>query len=179
MPAPSTATPATAEDTVEHAAEHTAQRAGNGVPMSADGPRHRMLETDSCTRWLGGEVLLAEPGHAKLRMRVREEMTNGFKIAHGGMIFTLADTCFAMACNHPDGDDGTITVASGVDINFLRPAKLDDELVAEAVEVSRTGRSGIYDVTVTHGTETIAVFRGRSRTIPFPATESAETPSAR
>ncbi len=113
MPAPSTATPATAEDTVEHTAEHTAQKAGNGVPMPADGPRHRMLETDSCTRWLGGEVLLAEPGHAKLRMRVREEMTNGFKIAHGGMIFTLADTCFAMACNHPDGDDGTITVASG------------------------------------------------------------------
>lgn len=82
MPAPSTATPATAEDTVEHAAEHTAQKAGNGVPMPADGPRHRMLETDSCTRWLGGEVLLAEPGHAKLRMRAREEMTNGFKIAH-------------------------------------------------------------------------------------------------
>lgn len=144
------------------------QLAYEGVIMPSGGPQHRMLETDRCTRWLGAEVLQADPGHARLRMTVRREMTNGFDIVHGGMIFALADTCFAMACNHPDGDDATVTVASGADINFLRTAWLGDELVAEAVEVSRAGRSGIYDVTVTRGDETIAVVRGRSRTVPSP-----------
>lgn len=137
-----------------------------GVHLSADGPRHRMLETDRCTRWLGAEVLLAEEGHAKLRMTVRPEMTNGFEIVHGGMVFTLADTCFAMACNHPQADEGTITVASGADISFLKAANLGDTLTAEAWRVAQTGRSGIYDVVVTSGEDTIAVFRGRSRTVP-------------
>ncbi|MDZ5076369.1 hydroxyphenylacetyl-CoA thioesterase PaaI [Nesterenkonia sp. HG001] len=144
------------------------QLTDEGVLMPADGPRHRMLETDRCTRWLGAEVLQADPGHARLRMTVRREMTNGFDIVHGGMLFTLADTCFAMACNHPEGDDATVTVASGADINFLKTAWLGDELVAEAVEISRSGRSGIYDVTITRADETIAVFRGRSRTIASP-----------
>ncbi|MDS2173669.1 hydroxyphenylacetyl-CoA thioesterase PaaI [Nesterenkonia sp. CL21] len=144
------------------------QLAYEGVIMPDGGPRHRMLETDRCTRWLGAEVLQADPGHARLRMTVRREMTNGFDIVHGGMIFALADTCFAMACNHPDGDDATVTVASGADINFLKTAWLGDELIAEAVEVSRSGRSGVYDVTVTRGDETIAVFRGRSRAVPSP-----------
>ncbi len=138
-----------------------------GVDMPAGGPHHTMLETDRCTAWLGGEVLLAEVGHARLRMRVRPEMCNGFDIAHGGMIFTLADTCFAMACNDPAGDDGTITVASGADINFLTAAQSGDELTAEARLVSQAGRSGVYDVTITRGQETIAIFRGRSRTIPL------------
>lgn len=138
----------------------------NGVEMAPNGPYHQMLENDRATRWLGAEVLLAEDGHAKVRMRIRPEMTNGFDIAHGGMIFTLADTCFAMACNHPQGTDGTITVASGVDINFLKAAKTGDDITAEAVRVAQTGRSGVYDVVVSRGEDTIAVFRGRSRTIP-------------
>lgn len=140
-----------------------------GVPMPDDGPRHRMLETDRCAGWLGAEVLLAEPGRARLAMTLRPEMTNGFAIAHGGMIFALADTCFAMACNHPDRDDGTVTVASGADITFLRATRPGDELVAEAVEVARTGRSGVVDVTVTCDDEPVAVFRGRSRTVPAPS----------
>lgn|SRR5690625_1563570 len=142
-----------------------------GPSMPAGGPHHKMLENDGCTRWLGAEVLLAEPGHAKLRMRIREEMTNGFDIVHGGMVFTLADTCFAMACNDPAGDDATITVASGADINFLKSAKLGEEITAEAVRVAQTGRSGVYDVVVSRGEDTIAVFRGRSRTVPRPAQE--------
>lgn len=144
-----------------------AQTVYEGVPMPAGGPHHTMLETDRCTAWLGAEVLLAEPGHAKLAMTVRREMTNGFDIVHGGMIFTLADTAFAMACNHPRGDEGTITVASGVDINFMKTAWLGDELVAEAKPVTQAGRSGVYDVTVSRGDDLIAVFRGRSRTVPF------------
>ncbi|WP_328821856.1 hydroxyphenylacetyl-CoA thioesterase PaaI [Nesterenkonia haasae] len=137
-----------------------------GVAMPPGGPHHAMLETDRCTQWLGAEVLIAEEGHAKLRMTIRPEMTNGFSIVHGGMIFTLADTCFAMACNHPQGDDGTVTVASGADITFLKSARLGDVLTAEAHQVARAGRSGVFDVVVTCEGETVAVFRGRSRTIP-------------
>ncbi|TLP79049.1 hydroxyphenylacetyl-CoA thioesterase PaaI [Nesterenkonia sphaerica] len=127
-----------------------------------------MLAADRCTQWLGAEVLIADPGHAKIQMTVRPEMTNGFDIVHGGMIFTLADTCFAMACNHPEGDEGTVTVASGADITFLKSARVGDVLTAEAHPVAQAGRSGVYDVVVTRAGETVAVFRGRSRTIPFP-----------
>lgn len=147
-------------------ASTTAETTCRGVQMPPGGPHHKMLETDRCTAWLGAEVLLADQGHAKLKMTVRPEMTNGFDIVHGGMIFTLADTCFAMACNHPDGPQGTITVASGVDINFLKTAWLGDTLTAEATEVARAGRSGVYDVVVSRGEDTVAVFRGRSRTVP-------------
>ena len=138
----------------------------HGVQMPPGSPHHKMLENDRATRWLGAEVLIAEDGRAKLRMRIRPEMTNGFDIAHGGMIFALADTCFAMACNHPEGDDGTVTVASGADINFLKSATTGDEVIAEAVRIAQAGRSGVYDVVVRRGEDTIAVFRGRSRTIP-------------
>jgi len=138
-------------------------------PESAhQAPRHRMLENDRASQALGITVLQADPGHARIQMSIREDMTNGFDIAHGGMIFSLADTCFAMACNHPELDEGTITVAAGVDINFLRSAHLGDELVAESRQVAQAGRSGVYDVTITRGEELIGVFRGRSRTVPTP-----------
>jgi acyl-CoA thioesterase len=140
----------------------------DGAPVSAAAPQHRMLESDRCTEWLGAEVLTADEGHAKIQMTVRPEMTNGFDIVHGGMIFTLADTCFAMACNHPDGDEGTVTVAAGADITFLKAARVGDVLTAEAHPVAQAGRSGVYDVVITRESETVAVFRGRSRTIPFP-----------
>lgn len=138
----------------------------SAVPMPPDGPYHKMLENDRATAWMGAEVLVAEEGHAKLRMRIRPEMTNGFDIVHGGMIFALADTCFAMACNSPAGDAETITVASGADINFLKTAKTGDEVTAEAVHVAQAGRSGVFDVVVSRSEDTIAVFRGRSRTVP-------------
>lgn len=147
-------------------ASTTAETTSQGVHMPPGGPHHKMLETDRCTGWLGAEVLLAEAGHARLRMTVRPEMTNGFDIVHGGMIFTLADTCFAMACNHPEGAQGSITVASGADINFLKTAWLGDTLTAEAAWVAQSGRSGVYDVIISRGEDTIAVFRGRSRTVP-------------
>lgn len=140
-----------------------------GVVMDADGPHHAMLLTDRCSAWMGIRVLQAEPGHARIAMTVRAEMTNGFDIIHGGMVFAFADTCFAMACNDPAGAQSTITVASGADISFVKAAALGEELTAEATEVTRSGRSGIYDVVVTRGEDTIAVFRGRSRTIPAPA----------
>ncbi|MFC9434278.1 hotdog fold thioesterase [Nocardia sp. NPDC057030] len=89
-------------------------------------------------------------------------MLNGHRITHGGYVFTLADTTFALACNTHDDT----AVAARADIRFLRPTKLGDILIADAVERARYGRNGIYDVTVTTGDQVIAEFRGDSRTIP-------------
>jgi len=101
------------------------------------------------------------PGRATLSMRVRDDMTNGHGIAHGGFIFTLADSAFAFACNTYN----VRTVAQACDIVFVLPAGAGDELVATAVERHRSGRSGIYDIRVTRGEDVVAEFRGRSRTI--------------
>lgn len=120
-----------------------------------------MWKEDDASKGLGMEIVEIGPGRATLAMTVRPEMVNGQRIAHGGFIFTLADSAFAYACNsHNDR-----TVAAQGDISFLRPGKLGDRLVATAREVSRSGRSGIYDVSVTSGETVIAEFRGHSRTI--------------
>jgi acyl-CoA thioesterase len=121
----------------------------------------RMLEEDLASRTSGIELVTAGPGHATVRMTVRDTMVNGHALAHGGYVFMLADTAFACACN----SHGPVTVAAGADITFVASAKLGDELRARAVERVTYGRSGIYDVTVTRGDEVIAEFRGRSRTL--------------
>ena len=143
--------------------------------MSQD---HPILAGDHTSRWLGITVDRAEYGHARIRMTLREEMLNGFDIAHGGMLFALADTCFALACNDPDGDGSTITVASGADINFLAPAHRGQELTAVGTVRARNGRSGVYDIQVTAGDRLVAEFRGRSRTVPNPARRAADRPAA-
>lgn len=103
-----------------------------------------MYERDLATRHLGIEIGEVRPGRATARMRVTGEMVNGHDIVHGGYVFLLADTAFAFACNTYD----RVTVAAAAEVVFVRPARLGDELVAEAVERTRYGRSGIYDVTV-------------------------------
>ena len=130
---------------------------------------HPLLEGDRATQWMGIVVDRAEYGHAEIRMVLRDEMLNGFGIAHGGMIFAFADTCFAMACNDPAGDGSTITVASGGDINFLAPARPGQVLTAVGTVRAQAGRSGVYDVQVLADGVLVAEFRGRSRTIPNPA----------
>jgi acyl-CoA thioesterase len=101
-------------------------------------------------------------GRATLSMRVAETMVNGHAICHGGLIFTLADTAFAYACNGRD----RMTVAQHCAVSFLAPAKLGDRLTARAVERWRQGRGGVYDVTVTdQAGRVIAEFRGNSREI--------------
>ena len=128
---------------------------------------HPVLAQDRASQWLGITVHRAEPGHAVISMRVREEMLNGFGIAHGGMVFALGDSCFAMACNDPHGDGSTVTVAQGVDINFMGSPRLGETLTAEGREIATTGRSGLYDITITDSTGAlVAQFRGRSRTVP-------------
>lgn len=126
-----------------------------------DGPATRMLASDEASRALGMQLTACGPGHATVRMTVRPDMLNGHAIAHGGLVFALADTAFACACN----SHGPTTVAAGAEITFLRAAQAGDELEARAVERVRYGRSGIYDVTVRRGADVIAEFRGRSRTI--------------
>jgi acyl-CoA thioesterase len=120
-----------------------------------------MWSADTASKALGMEIDDVGPGSARLSMRVREDMVNGWDICHGGLIATLADSTFAFACNSYGG----VTVASGFQIDFLEPARLGDLLVAEAREVVLRGRSGIYDVTVRRGDTVIAEFRGRSRTL--------------
>ena len=108
------------------------------------------------------ELLACEPGRAVMRMQVRAPMLNGHRICHGGLIFTLADSTFAYACNIRN----KVTVAAGCSIEFLKPAQLDDVLTCEGVEQVLQGRHGIYDMTVRNQRgEVIAVFRGKSASI--------------
>lgn len=121
-----------------------------------------MWDADAASRFLGMRLVEVGPGHATVAMVVRDDMVNGWQICHGGLIATLADSCFAVACNAR----GQVTVASGFDVSFLESARLGDELVAEGREVALRGRSGLYDVTVRRADGTVvAEFRGRSRSL--------------
>jgi len=121
-----------------------------------------MYANDRATRALGIAVVQTAPGQATLTMTVREDMLNGHDICHGGLIATLADSAFAFACNSYN----EVTVASGFAIELLAPGRLGDRLVARCTEVSRAGRTGVYDTEVRNQRdERIAMFRGRSYTI--------------
>ncbi|PVZ61170.1 hotdog fold thioesterase [Arthrobacter sp. H-02-3] len=170
--------------------------------LTISGDTHPILKDDYASEWMGIEVVALDDGHATIRMTLRQEMLNGFGMAHGGMIFAFGDTAFALACNPANPkpgeariDSGTITVASGVDINFLKPAFRGQVLTAVANRRASTGRSGLYDIQIYaadpgEGTPTaapagpapaatvpgelptdiapgelVAEFRGRSRTI--------------
>jgi len=117
-----------------------------------------MMARDGASRGLGIELIDHSEGRAVARMTVRADMVNGHAIAHGGFIFTLADTAFACACN----SYGPVTVAASAEIIFVAPARTGDVLAAEAVVRTRFGRSGVYDVTVRRDADVIAEFRGRS-----------------
>jgi acyl-CoA thioesterase len=123
----------------------------------------RMWEDDEASRALGMDAVVVETDHAEVRMTVTDLMVNGHDIAHGGFIFTLADSAFALACN----SRGEVTVAAGADITFIAAARRGDVLVAEARVRAVYGRSGITDVTVTRQEDgaLIAEFRGRSRSL--------------
>jgi acyl-CoA thioesterase len=121
-----------------------------------------MYEADACSRALGITLLEVRAGYARTSMAVRPEFLNGHQICHGGLIFTLADSTFAFACNSYNVN----TVAAGCSIEFLRPVQPDDQLTAEAVEQILSGRNGVYDIRVTNRAgETVALFRGKSAQI--------------
>ncbi|KQW05820.1 aromatic compound degradation protein PaaI [Leifsonia sp. Root4] len=124
-------------------------------------PMRVMMQRDKAASALGMVVERDEPGVAVVSMLVREDMTNGFAITHGGLVFTLADTAFAIACN----EDESVTVAAGADITFLKSTRAGQTLTATAVRRTRSGRTGLYDVSVTDETgDVVAEFRGRSFT---------------
>ncbi len=134
-----------------------------------------MYPLDRTARSLGIEIVEIGPGRACARLAIGADMTNGHGICHGGILFTLADTAFAYACNSHNRN----AVASGCSIDFVAPARVGDTLTATARESALSGRSGVYDVEVSdqHG-RCIALFRGRSRCIagevvahPAPATD--------
>ncbi|MFM7849937.1 MAG: hydroxyphenylacetyl-CoA thioesterase PaaI [Rubrivivax sp.] len=128
----------------------------------AEAARDAMLKDDHATRALGIRILAVGPGTCTASMTVRQDMLNGHATCHGGLITSLADSAFAFACNAYN----EITVASGFDVNLMAAARLGDVLTACAVELSKSGRTGVYDVTVTNQTgQTIAAFRGRSYTM--------------
>ena len=124
----------------------------------------RLWRADVASRGLGIELGAVAPGSASAAMRVRPDMVNGHGTCHGGYLFLLADTAFAVACN----THGPAVVAAGADVAFLAPVHEGDELVATAVERVRAGRSGLYDVTVRRGDDVVLELRGRSRVVPTP-----------
>lgn len=123
---------------------------------------NKMWQDDRASKGLGMSLQRIAPGEAVLSMTIRKEMTNGHGICHGGFIFTLADSTFAFACNTYDQR----TVAQQCAVTFLQPVREGETLTAHAVERTRAGRGGIYDVTVRDSSnKVIAEFRGHSRTI--------------
>ena len=133
-------------------------------PVGQSGPVETMMASDAASRMFGIELLDHGEGWARAQMTVRDDMVNGHGVCHGGVIFSLADTAFACACN----SWGPVTVAAGADIVFVAPAQRGDLLTAEARMRASYGRNGIYDVTVTRGNELIAEFRGRSHEMRGP-----------
>lgn len=128
----------------------------------AERVRDHMWANDRASKALGMRVVAIGPGSATLEMAVRDDMLNGHDICHGGLVTTLADSAFAFACNAYD----ELTVASGFSVDLVAPGRKDDVLTARAVEVSKAGRTGVYDITVTNQRgERVAVFRGRSYTM--------------
>lgn len=133
-----------------------------------------MWANDDASKWLGMTLDDIGPGEAIMSFTVEKHHTNGHDICHGGYIFTLADSAFAFACNSYN----RIVVAQQASITFIAPGKLGDRLTAEAREVARYGRSGIYDVRVRDREgRPVAEFRGASRQIDGKHFEEPGEPS--
>ncbi len=130
--------------------------------QTAEAVRDAMWVGDHATKMLGMRITAIAPGSATIEMTVRQDMLNGHAICHGGLITTLADSAFAFACNAYN----ELTVASGFTVDLVAPGRLDDVLTARCSELSKAGRTGVYDVEVTNQRgERIAIFRGRSYTM--------------
>ena len=130
-----------------------------GQQQLAEQVAQALYAKDKASQALGIRIVEIRPGHARLAMLVRGDMVNGHRICHGGMVFTLADSAFAFACNSYNES----TVAAAASIDFLAASYEGDELTAVATELWRTRRNGIYEITVTNQKGArIAFFRGRS-----------------
>lgn len=116
-----------------------------------------MMKHDLFSQWLGIEVLEIKEGYSKIKMMVRPEMINGFGIVHGGIAFSLADSCFAFACNNRN----VLSVALDTSINFTKPVHVGDVLTAEAKELHNGKSTGLYHITITNqSAHVVALFKG-------------------
>lgn len=117
----------------------------------------KMMQHDKFSQWLGIDVLEIKEGYSKIKMIVRDEMVNGFGIAHGGIAFSLADSAFAFACNNRNN----LSVALDTSINFIKAVNVGDILTAEAIEVHNGRSTGLYLITITNqNKEQVAHFKG-------------------
>lgn len=115
-----------------------------------------MYENDRFSQWLGIERVLIEEGRAILKMTIRKEMLNGFDIAHGGIVFSFADSALAFSSN----SFGKKSVSIEASTNWLKPLYENDELVAESTLRSISNKQGVFDIEVKRGEEVVALFRG-------------------
>jgi acyl-CoA thioesterase len=131
-----------------------------GDPQAqAEAVGRELYARDAASQALGITLEEIRPGYARMKMTVRDDMVNGHDLAHGGLIFTLADSTFAFACN----SHNHVTVAQGATIEFVAPGRRGDVLTAEGREQHAAGRTGVYDIKVTsQDGRTIALFRGKS-----------------
>jgi acyl-CoA thioesterase len=128
------------------------------MSATAQAAVNALYDGDRASQALGIEILSVEPGRVRVAMEIRPEMTNGHGICHGGVLFTLADSAFAFACN----SRGDPMVAAGASIEYLSPVRAGERVIAAAAEVSRSERHGIYDVEITTASgQVVAQFRGR------------------
>jgi acyl-CoA thioesterase len=161
----------------DHAHAHTHAETHANAPVLSPEQAQQLAQDAANAMWSRDYVAQSlamalnevKPGYARLSMVIRQDMVNGHAICHGGMLFTLADTAFAYACNSYNQN----TVASACHVDFLAPSHLGETLVAEAHERALSGRTGVYDVTVsTAKGKTVALFRGKSARIKGDVTAS-------
>jgi acyl-CoA thioesterase len=116
-----------------------------------------MMQRDSFSQWLGIKVLEISEGYSKIKMTIREEMVNGFSVVHGGVVFSLADSAFAFACNNRNN----LSLAIECNISFLKQVNIGDELTAEAIEIHNGKSTGVYSIAVTNqNDQQVALFKG-------------------
>lgn len=116
-----------------------------------------MMQHDLFSQWLGIEVLEIKEGYSKIKMIIRPEMINGLGIIHGGVTFSMADSCFAFACNNRN----VLSVALDTSINFTKPVHVGDILIAEAKELHNGKSTGLYHISITNQNDhVVALFKG-------------------
>ena len=117
----------------------------------------KMMKDDLFSQWLGIEVMEVKEGYSKIKMTIRKEMINGLGVVHGGIAFSLGDSCFAFACNNRNN----LSVALDTAINFTKPVHVGDELVAEAKEIHNGKSTGLYHINITNQRDhVVAFFKG-------------------
>lgn len=139
--------------------------ANTAAQLTAERCATALFDRDRASQALGMRLSGIRPGWAQVTMPVRAEMVNGHGVCHGGLVFALGDSAFAFACN----SHNEATVGAAVSIDFLAAARAGDELTAEASELWRTARNGLYEIVVFNQRgERIALLRGRSYRIDGP-----------